>query len=1134
MNPKMLKHNLAWLPAAGLLALLVGCDGGSPTGVRGTSGDFLVLRTTPPNNGRLYLNEPIRLDMSNRVDLSTADLNTVSFQVFDLNGTPLTERPAGTFSLARSAGDTEVGRQLVFSPRFPTNNTYDNGGFKPGRIYVVQLVEGNARSGTVLRDVNGRGLATPVTFEFRTADGTTPTQLFSDTRAGGPRLTSFEVTPLNTNGTVPLNRFSQEPVEFRLTFDQPLNPSDDNVPVSVSADPLQRDISDRGRMFLEYDDPTGRNTWIPSTVDLESNTREGSVVVLRPIGVLPNNAEIRLVIENTVEDMSGESNVSDASYNRVARTVLTSPSFAPQYDAVIEHFAADSAVDLAAAFLEPVAAISDGRVQATFAFEGGESRLTYRPQDRQVTLNTDFTQITPVNNPPINVAGGVFNFAEVEIPQGVEVAGAGTNPMVWLVTGDFTVNGKLRVDGGDGARVDTLNSANFPTGGGIGVCGGGNGGLGSPNPNDRSPSGQPGFGPGQKPNGGGEAGRLSCSTSCNRGSAGGGGSLGAAGDPYYPPNPAAQRWRQVGGEGGFGCLNKSLPGGQPGPRPFTDSRTDNDFWGAGVNVFRQIRIEGELITPVAGGGGGGGGDRSTSCSIPDPSGFINDNKGGGGGGGAGVLIIKALGTIRIGPEGEISATGGNGGGGEQAGGNNEGGGGGAGAGGMVILMAGQGFEIHVHSSRSNATQATYGNNENDYFFAIAADGGIGTQGRFTSEIANKYPPGTTAWDTNPTGGFGGMGIVQLMAPPGDDADGTGNRLDDNIVFYEQFGGARNIVTPARKKQLLAWRGWPNETGQYTDDTGAVLNIGNNEGDIRPSPIMLPSPFGALSRARSRWIDLGFAVRERIDAGTTSTDPRVVAANPGEEPRPDFGDPDLGYGGTSMRIDDPGYATYDPQTGEEVFPVLSFGGSNAFTYESIDTNASYEGGPAYALVVPTGSPVAGLLENRYANYRVEVRNDSGTRLADFRILGHRERTIWLEPSETFPQNVADFRILVKFFGVAVDGLEGLGPSYIINSQGEQAPIANVRIGFAFSVNPYSGPGPDRWPSGTNPNESLYEFDLLNPDFLNWLQANRPRFVQWDILFNTRFHPTQPGNSSGEPLRADMPLPAVDYLVLPYRF
>ena len=58
-------------------------------------------------------------------------------------------------------------------------------------------------------------------------------------------------------------------------------------------------------------------------------------------------------------------------------------------------------------------------------------------------------------------------------------------------------------------------------------------------------------------------------------------------------------------------------------------------------------------------------------------------------------------------------------------------------------------------------------------------------------VQDKYKPtgqamvAGTSYDTEPLGGLGGMGIVQLMAPPGENLnDGTNTRLDDNIRILE--------------------------------------------------------------------------------------------------------------------------------------------------------------------------------------------------------------------------------------------------------------------------------------------------------------------------------------------------------------
>ena len=184
---------------AAFLLFAFGCGGGQE-GVGPAGGDFLVLSTQPANNGQLFLNESIAIDFSGPVDLSSADLNSVSFQVFNLAGTPLVEQPQGTFSVTNTPGDDVSGRRLLFSPRFPTSDTFDDGGFRPGRQYLVQLPTGS----TSLRDApSGRSLNQAETFQFSTAEGTTPFELFRDTLPGGPRRSGFSVTQM-ANGNVPL------------------------------------------------------------------------------------------------------------------------------------------------------------------------------------------------------------------------------------------------------------------------------------------------------------------------------------------------------------------------------------------------------------------------------------------------------------------------------------------------------------------------------------------------------------------------------------------------------------------------------------------------------------------------------------------------------------------------------------------------------------------------------------------------------------------------------------------------------------------------------------------------------------------------------------------------------------------
>ena len=1131
-----------WRSSASALALLLaacGGGGGSASSVKGTSGDFIVLQTEPANNGKLFLNEPIRIDFSNEVDITSADLNSFSFQVFDATGKPISEQPQGTFRLAASAGDANPGRRLEFVPRFPTNDSFDNGGFRPGRRYLVNLIGGDTRNGAVLRDVRGKTMPAPVTFAFTTANGSSPAQLFRDTKAGGPRRSGFSVVP-TISGQASLNLLGQAPLEVKLKFDQPLNPSSTNVMSTFDPDPTKRSLSQRGRIFLEYDDPDplkGKNTWIPSDIDFESNQIEGSELVLRPVGVLPNNATIRVIVENTLEDMAGESNIKDAAYNRVFATFVTNSSYEPVFDGVAEAFGAATQIDTLAPFVEPRAELGAGYLRSNFEFEGQTTILEYEPAQAVVELNTDFTQITPKGAPPVNVTGGVFNFARVRIPPGVRVVGKGSKPMVWLVTGDFIVDGELFVNGSDGANAVSVNSANIPTAGGPGQCSGGSGGRGSPNTTGPSTFGESGFGPGQVAGTGGRGGQQSCVSTCGKGSGGGGGSFLTQGDPNYKVKASNNSFIQQRGVGGFGCIGgsgattRNLPGGNPGLLLFTDVRSDNNFWGSAVNVFKQVRIQGEFAVPSGGQGGGGGGDRSPICG-PNPN-WIADNKGGGGGGGAGVLVIKALGTIKISQTGRIRADGGHGGGGEPSGGNTQGAGGGAGSGGMVILMAGRSIDITQHGE-------TYLNN--DYDFAVSADGGMGMQGGFGGvPISGKYPPASTSplqLDANPLGAMGGLGVVQLLAPAGTNTDGTNTILDDGVILRDKNG---SVVTGAVKQRYLAWRGYPTDQGEFVDDNGTkITGVNEGDGDIRPAPLLMPAPFGPKSRARSKWIDAGAAVRREVEGASGDGQPRGIRRQPGSLIY--RSGPEYSFAGTNANPGSGyvGYVDYAQPTGSGEGVVLEFPQPPDLVpvlpaaVASTSATGSFEGRPAY--IVDLVDSVLGAVDHRWAQHRAILQKGDGSVLGEFRILGHNrgprgDRLYLGTGGGQLPTGVQKLDIRAKFFDLYTDGTPGLGNAYRSNSR--NVPYANVKLGFAFHEDAtqalVKGNDTKRYPQAVG--TFVYDLNSVSEQ----IRAQKMPFVQYEIEFNTLFSETEPGNlRPNAQMSPSDPRQELRFLVLPYRF
>jgi len=1145
--------SLAGLVSLAALACLPSCggSGGGSTGGVSTGGDFVVLSTEPSDNGQLFLNDPIRIDFSNRVDLGSVDLTTFTFQVFDQIGTPVAEPVAGQFMLGTSPGDDVEGRRLMFVPVLPTNNLYTNGGFRPGRTYEVQLVGGNVNNGTVLRDVNGRPLALPRTFRFSTADGTTPSALFRNTAPGGPRRAAFEITPTPDTTGVVLNKLGTAPVELRLRFDQPLNPSSANVPTEVETDPLTRNSNSRGRVFLEYDDPEfGDNWWIPADVELESNATDGSTLVMRPIGVLPNNATIRVIVERTLEDISGESNVANVAYERVFATFQTRRAYEQQFDGLVDDFLATSNVDLTAAFSEPVGEVGPGFLKAGFDFEGTVTGAEFEPTAPMTVLNTDFTLVQPKNGSPFNVSGGVFNFRSVNIPAGRTVQGQGTNPMVWLVAEKFEVSGTLSVRGGDGQRVNTSGNANVAKSGGAGVCGGGDGGAGSPSATERDLAGETGNGPLQAAGQGGRGGALSCTAGCGRGAGGGGGSLATQGDPGFKqqiqpagtivigtgnpqpvnPFPIFQQQTGVGGqgcEGDTGRATRSLEGAVPGPTVFVDARNDNNFWGVGVRYDSNLRITGEMSVPIGGGGGGGGGDLSynSDCGVDDPN-FENDSSGGGGGGGGGVLIVKALEEIIIYEGGSITADGGSGGGGEPSASSTRGGGGGGGAGGMVILMSAKGIEIHADSG--NGLDYTY--EDDDYNFAISADGGVCVTGSQPPVVEGKYPASGTpitynpdtninSWpeiyDSAPLGGFGGMGIVQLMVPPGDNAsDGTNTVLDDNIRIFT--GGVE--ANGQAKMDLLAWQGFPNAFGIGVDDQGQPVNPGgNDEGEIRPAPILLPSPFADSSRLRSKWIDTGATARRALVADDNL--PRGIVQQAGALAGPSYewaGVEDAA--GVAL-----GYAKFEVSQGvaRVVYPeiIAPVGILNR------NANSTYLGRPAYRLTL--ASAAMGQTDDRYVQYEAELLDAGDAVLGSYRILSHTQNELVLSPeSGALEVAATQVRVIAKFFDIVTDGASGLGPTYA-GSQSNRVPIANVRFGFAFHQNPQD-PTAQRFPA----TEGTYVYDLTDPAVAEQIRALGANFVQWDLLFDTRFQSASTDSPPG--LTPETPRPELHFLRLPFRF
>ena len=1054
------------------------------TGAATTGSAFDLVAINPGDGARIFLNSTLRMRFSRPVDVAPATLNALAFEVRDLEGRLVDEVVRGSLRFARDVDGASDPTLLDFVPALPTNDSFDDGGFRPGRSYSLRFARLPETGATLLRSLDGQSLgATGLAFDasFETVTGATASELFLDrSPPHGPRVIGIDVTP-SENGRVGLNDFGSQQVEVVLAFNEPLARTSTNLPLRPVLDAARS--YERGRIFLEYDDPElGVERWIRTTLELRAHGIDGSTLVLRPEGILPNAAELRIIVEATLEDISGRSNENRQDYDRVVGRILTQDRLSAQFSAVSFDFEGEDLTDYRAPLRDPLAEFEDGEVRASLDFPGVKNDFDYEPTSAHNLVSTDLTTLVPRYGLPMEVRGGVFDVRSLHVREGVTVQGVGSNPMVWRVRGDVHIDGHLHVNGGAGAHDLYSNVPNQPNAGGRGACSGGDGGSGGITSTQRTTKrSDNGNGPFQELGAGGEGAAHHCTTS-GYAPGGGGGSHVQVGDHdfvrVYDPDTVAF------GRGGAG--SPQVEGGLPMPAIVRDAREDNDFWGRNVDAENQV-VRGEVDALQGGGGGGGGGDRFCDEITID-----QDGGGGGGGGGAGALVIRALGTITIGPKGLISADGGHGGGGADHGGSRYGGGGGGGAGGMGVFEAAR-IVIHSHERRWA---------ERDTSFAVTADGGIGTNTSWNSAARLvKYH----TEDGRPNrGGFGGMGLIQLMTPHGDDADQSGNVQDDNIVFLDANG-----AEIANKQAWLV------------------------DGDLRPNPILLPATFGPRYAWASRFVATGASVRRIVDSGTG---PRSTTSRPPHHDTMDssYG-PEYAFQGTETSGPRKGYVRTDPATGAVLDELRMVGNATRFAVAEVENGpVFYRGLAAYRVrlrderLPPDGS----------FSHETAVLYGESTEQAEFKILGHDARDLFLDASAgPLPSTVSFVSVRPDLFEVAVDGRRGLGSvrDVVVNQRIVKAPRVNLQVGFAFHSDATrqqstQGSDPLRYPSRVD--AWAYDLETSTPTSeRTTVRRGHYPFTKLHLRFNLDYDPRDPSRSSATPPNEESTL-ALRFLRLPF--
>jgi len=915
--------------ALGLAEFLAGC-GGSSSAVEAQATSLRLDQVSVTDGTVWKINRPIRFTFSEPVDFDTVNSNTIQIR-----------NPGGLSAVGEYGGVPGEPQVVVFQPACPTRDDFADAGLAPGGVLYEIDVASSSGPGTTVQSLAGEPLALGLTLRFRTPVEMQPGELFHDTRPGPaapvtepgfgsyleasgpdglPETVWFELDAGDGGGRlpagyrVPINLYSDPATQvvLHLRFDQALNPSSENIHPD--------------RLRLEFLDPLASWRRLASELLLEQNCAgSGASVRMTPVGVLPQGRELRVVVTPELEDIVGESQAAPLERFALMTAAAVTEAGAPTEaaDEVLEGFLDETLEDTTSALPLPRAVWGPGGLGAAFAFDGqggpGGVFDLYVAPNTELVFDTTATLFFGGDGGQPQYSqlsvGGRLDVRDLYVPASSQLRITGLNPARILAAGEVRIDGVISINGSHADTVQTVNTPYQPEPGGSGQGGGGSGGTASYITTQVTPRGGNGEGAFGAPNLGGEGGEAGWNQfepedgTFRRGGGGGGGRLGHDQVLSWSVDLETflcsdQSIYGLDAESGFPGADEAnssqgdhMPyGGHAGPGPFGIlPGTQDDFWGTMIENVGSTNpaapprlVVGELLRPTPGAGGGAGSD-ATFIRVNDtypPSDFINahQDKGGGGGGGAGALTIQAIGDIRFGPSGQISARGGHGGGGEHTIDERRvGGGSGGGSGGHVILQTAGKIDF-------SAVPADSG------IFAIDARGGQGGTGEWRQDGHNNHGGATNVGNTDEiwldakhVGESGVDNPWEVVPPICIDETPTGYLgslpgAGDNTLVVRSAGGdggpglvqlhvedlAEDILYPGGDSAKLRTICRPVPHGYDFDD---------GEWHDQLLPV-----FGRRSMAQSRWIPLGEATVDPVErelgelallfGGTTLADGKV--------------------------------------------------------------------------------------------------------------------------------------------------------------------------------------------------------------------------------------------------------------------
>jgi hypothetical protein len=466
------------------LGLLTSCGGG------GGSSDDLHVKSTifgfDPFTGGfdasgqqgeaplIPVNMSVVFDFTTNLSPSSCSAASITVQEIDTSVNPPAPGPLAAVSF------TVTGPRMVISPLITFSNTNVSYGFNPDKTYQVLFQVPPATS--VVTSTQGRTIqaADRGPYRFRTSS------TVFDQVPGAP-VPTMRLLDHVTGADLPTTATPFKPApDVEITFDELVLP-----PTVVDSGGAGTSPSIHVQLDSDGDaSTTNDRTTLPGTFQLTQGTNSATVLWVSALSEiptdLPNGVLYVVTVDGTVQDLSGNSKISETSDPgaKDVFTFRTAPGDAnTAADPLIENFDDQTRADLSVTSAKWGTAIPGfltagvgGGTGKDGIFDPNSATFQATPPT-DVTLNVGLQQVTLGTESSLNPGTPrIYEFTSFLVPIGWTALVTGKFPLEIQCSGNITVDGTLDLSGAPGAVYTTGQVAGGAPGAAVG--GGGAGTIG--------------------------------------------------------------------------------------------------------------------------------------------------------------------------------------------------------------------------------------------------------------------------------------------------------------------------------------------------------------------------------------------------------------------------------------------------------------------------------------------------------------------------------------------------------------------------------------------------------------------------------------------------------------------------------